>query len=863
MSNWKRLGLSVVCVVILSHMCLAIEPYSPKFTDAVNEPWRWRNFPELNGLGLRCLIEGPTGHMWFGTDEGIHVYKGLDWTVWGEQHGLVGTPVHALCKAENGVVYAGTEKGISRFEKGKWTTVFPPEGDVHWPVTNLTLGSDQSIWASTRWGALRLDGQKAWVYSSAKMVDALKLIAPYVTGIAVDEHAVVHKKWESQIGVLVGEAGADDLGELVVYGVAENGPAAQVGVQVGDRILSVDGITSDVDMVSALEGPMDSRVLLTVRPQGQSKPVKYNMRRVHQVAGVYPHFNVYDIFESAEGTLWMGLFEGDIVHHNPNKRGKQAWQRFTQADGLNLGEEPRIGQTKEGTILTISNTSQGGVNTFNGKQWKSVSMSLLGGSDIHSSIIQGKDGTTWIGGNTLFALRKGVWTAYARQLADGTQLPLPSHRMRLFQSSDGALWMAGLGQAAARLDYNSDRWQTFDGLIYQCQTPNDDQWFLSDSDSVVRFDGTSWVQYTTQDGVIDQPLSVHTSREGLVWVIGSEQNKAAVSWFDGKKWTQKTFPHISWAFDRRAFLEASNGDIWLAGAVDMVAEENQVGGIVRFRNGQWDVYNSFATPAFAYGIGESKGGVIWFVGQGVYLFDQGTWLRVAQPRNLAKFWTDAIWSSPDGELWIGSRSYGVFHFDGETWQRYDMYDGLAENGVSGLNQGPDGTLWATTSMGVSRFDGRQWKTQALPQAVTAILGGGLHIDRHNTVWLNQTEGGWDRRAWPSEIGTTKSKFDMRTVRYRLDKAPPETQVTLFTDRVSMPGNTVFAWKGRDPWQDTPQDQLEFSWRIDNSPWSHFTQSRYQLLEGLSNGKRVFEVRARDRELNIDATPARVEFTVGP
>jgi hypothetical protein len=77
------------------------------------------------------------------------------------------------------------------------------------------------------------------------------------------------------------------------------------------------------------------------------------------------------------------------------------------------------------------------------------------------------------------------------------------------------------------------------------------------------------------------------------------------------------------------------------------------------------------------------------------------------------------------------------------------------------------------------------------------------------------------------------------------------------------GPKGLAWKGRDPWKDTDQDLLEFSWRIDKGSWTAFTAGHYQLFESLSNGKKVFEVRARDRDLNIDPTPARVEFTVGP
>jgi ligand-binding sensor domain-containing protein len=200
------------------------------------------------------LIEGTQGQTWFGTDEAVRVYNGLDWTVWNGTHGLVGAPVNALCSTGDGIIYAGTQHGISRFEKGKWTQIFPPEGNVFWRVTNLALGSDQSLWASTPMGALRLSKQKTHLYSSAKIIDALKVIAPYVEGIEVDEHAIVRKDWVSRIGVSVTEAGSEDETELVIYQMAEKGPAARAGLRVGDRILSVDGATSGLSLASVLGG---------------------------------------------------------------------------------------------------------------------------------------------------------------------------------------------------------------------------------------------------------------------------------------------------------------------------------------------------------------------------------------------------------------------------------------------------------------------------------------------------------------------------------------------------------------------------------------------------------------------------------
>ena len=861
MSKLHQYCVVVGVIIVFCQASLAVEPYVPKFGDPVNEAWRWRGFPELNGLGLRCITEGPSNQIWFGTDEGVHVYNGLTWTVWGEQHGLWGAPVYALCTSSDGRIYAGTERGISTFKAGVWQRVFPRKGNFHWPITNLMVAQDESVWASTPFGALHLSDKKSKLYTSAQIGKAMKILFPSLEIQIVGHEAITEKPWPSHSGIITMEASDEEGVELVVYGVAPNSPAAKAGLKIGDRILSIDGATIGVDLASALVGTANTRVVLTIRPFGKTEPKVLSFLRSQQVSGGFQHFNVHDVFESADGGIWMGLFEGDIVKFTSNK-GTQSWKRFTEADGLQLGEEPRIGQSSDGKIITISNTALGGVNFYDGKGWTSVGMSGLGASDIQSSILQSQDGTIWIGGNSLVAFKQGKWRVYTKRLDNGEILPIPDHRMRILQSSDGALWVAGLGQYAARLDYTVDRWKTFENLIFQAHNPNGTQWFLGVDGGVVQFDGQTWLQYGQSDGVIDAPMGLYVTRDGNVWVLGSEKSQAAVSVFDGQTWSTKVFPQISWAFDRRAFLEAANGDIWLGGSVDMVSSENQFGGIVRFKDGKWDVFVPPEAPPFAYGIGESKDGTIWFIGQGMHLFFNGAWLRAAEPRPLAKFWTDAVWSSKKTGLWVGSRSYGVFNYDGSQWHQYTLHEGLADNRIYSLNESANGSIWATTPLGVSRFDAGHWKTQALPAAVTPIALNGLRMGANNALWLTQVGGAWYRRAWPSEFPPVPSEFVLRTVRYQPDNTAPETQITLSAQNISSPGNTVFAWKGQDPWQDTQPEDLEYSWRIDGSNWTPFGRYTFQLLEGLTNGKRRFEVRARDRDLNIDPTPALVEFTVG-
>jgi len=91
--------------------------------------------------------------------------------------------------------------------------------------------------------------------------------------------------------------------------------------------------------------------------------------------------------------------------------------------------------------------------------------------------------------------------------------------------------------------------------------------------------------------------------------------------------------------------------------------------------------------------------------------------------------------------------------------------------------------------------------------------------------------------------------------------PPETKLKVAFDRISQPGNTLIAWEGSDPWEQTPAKRIEFSHRLDGGEWSPFKAETQVMLLGLATGKHTFEVRARDLDFNLEPTPAHFQFVV--
>ena len=151
---------------------LASESFQPTLDDPLMEPWRWRVFPELSGLGLQCIAEGKDQTMWFGAAEGAWSYDGMQWTGYGAKEGLPGS-VDTLCASADGSVYAGGVWGLSHFQKDKWKRVLPLEKQSFGAIKQLTMGRDGTLWAATSWGVLRHKGSDWVLYTGMEGATAM------------------------------------------------------------------------------------------------------------------------------------------------------------------------------------------------------------------------------------------------------------------------------------------------------------------------------------------------------------------------------------------------------------------------------------------------------------------------------------------------------------------------------------------------------------------------------------------------------------------------------------------------------------------------------------------------------------------
>jgi C4-dicarboxylate-specific signal transduction histidine kinase/ligand-binding sensor domain-containing protein len=879
----RRLVGLLLAVYTLVGLCASpaqsVRPYQPTKLDPVADPWRWQQFPKLRGLGLQCMAQAVDSTMWFGTEEGVWSYDGVRWTAYGPEACLLRGTVMAICAASGGGVYAASASGISQFRAGEWGPVFIPGGDLHWPTYDLEQGPDGTLWAGTAWGLLRINQDDRTLFAMQEMVPILAELSSGVRIQAVSD------------SLLPGRTGTFGhafytCGDLLLYNIGGwfGSREMRVGkvpravcvrasedkqhtprLQSGDVVLHLEG---NRPLLTDLAGDTEEQVTLIVERESEAEQVAVQAQGRGWRA-IAARFAVYDVCLAPDGGMWLALADGDLVQCGIRWTDPRSWTRHGAEHGLRIGLLPRVLQDREGRVWAASDEKTAGLNLLDRGLWTHTDLRGVGGNPINGSLLETSDGTVWISGyNVMHAYTEGALRIY---MHGSIPISLGGRITNLLETSDGAIWMMVEGKEAIRFDPTGRRWDSYDGLLFQCETESGEQWFLSaDNGAVSRRDG-KWRRYGTEDGLMDAPIRLINGPGGVLWAAGSHRSVASTGRFqpgaDGSvtgRWRIETHPRLAWGIDARAIHVAADSSIWF-GAPNGRPGEGRQAGLIQYvpsgrpgsGTGRWVKHAPPHAPPRCYGIGETPDGGIWGGVIGLNRFDGTVWHEISEPPELTVPFIQWICTGRDGRMWVGTQLYGILTYERGTWTRYDQRQGLPGNAIRSIMEAADGTVWAATTEGIARFDGITWTSGVLPPKFTHVR---LSEAQDGSVWIsgNESSAGWAYRGMP---GNTRFTFGINTHRYVPDRLAPDVQISVSPESVSQPGNTTITWEGVDPW--APADRLLYSHRLDGSPWSQYASDTSVTLLALPDGHHRFEVRARDLDFNVDPTPAAVTFTVLP
>lgn len=190
-----------------------------------------------------------------------------------------------------------------------------------------------------------------------------------------------------------------------------------------------------------------------------------------------------------------------------------------------------------------------------------------------------------------------------------------------------------------------------------------------------------------------------------------------------------------------------------------------------------------------------------------------------------------------GRVWVAGGDL-VQEFDGRSWTEVRSRFERIHSAI----QSRDGAVWIAAASGLHRFREGVWMHHGVEEGLPSAVVYDVLEDSLGRIWAGTARGVARYREWS-------------------DLDPPRTTIR----RDVQPGNSEdvesFTWSGQDRWKVTPTHRLLYASRLDQGPWSPVSGEVSRRFQRLSAGVHRFEVRAMDRNWNLERLPAELEFEV--
>lgn len=587
--------------------------------------------------------------------------------------------------------------------------------------------------------------------------------------------------------------------------------------------------------------------------------------------------NISDVFEVSSGQLWMAITyqledeKGDIMMFSEQEITSEKptnYNLFSKYYDVQLGYEQKILRTSKGDIWIINKSNRLPAIRYKNYRWEPVPYGQQFGDDEYSeSILETKDGNLWLSGiGNLYTMEpNGNWTKYSSQT-----LNIPQGHIVLHTGNNTDLWVLGYQSEVYRVDLSDTKWKTYKGLNYQCSETDGTSWFLNINGDAIVNENEGWKKYSRKHGMMNGAVSLFSSSKDVIWAIGSENKQACAGYLKDGKWTNIIFDSLSWGVDYRAIFEAKDGSIWVGGSTDVFLELGQTGGLVQIVNPYSSdrklVYHRARTKGLnqlnAYGISQTKDGNIWIGGTALCQFDGSKWSYM-QKADLNDYVND-VQSDRNDLLYVASRQHGLYIQETDGWKNFSVQNGLISNNIISIAAKDSTEIWLGTDRGFSFYNGDFWINNTFPEALTlSYEGGSVHLGNQKEIWISRSLREWKRRVYTGKKPNQNVRDKFVTHRFVKDSIAPETTIKIFSKEVDNAGNTTIFWGGKHFFNKTNASELLYSYRLNDEDWSAFTEKNNHTFTGLDDDTYRFQVRAMDKEGNVDRTPATATFIVQP
>ena len=655
-----RCVLLILAVTFANVLSRGAAPFEPVRGNPLLEKWRWTHITEMDGKGFACMTENKDG-LWFGTLKGVVFYDGRKWTNYTSNDGLFFAQVSSLSATRDGTIWAGAAAAVSNnlcyLSDGKWHSIL---GGNSVPVAaaDIVEAADGSIWTTLVYSPsstnylfsttnqsviLRFktntitlfgdpDSPLAKAIPEARFVALPSQLAREAWAFVFEDrdgrlwfapdHGGILACWDPRKGSMdatnAWQTCEDGKGFAIRYNpVLMQRNDGRMLLGFGDGAKDLWGLDSksnrwsvelpDIGRVDCMQETRDGTLLVSSHGDIWERQRKSWHSFEAGTLGLSP--GTLQIFEAANGDLWLGTFngnvfrvdytdrrwisydglnfqgndvsgaewflhvDGSVVCHNGKK-----WTRFDSNDGV-IGHPVALHCAKDGTVW-VAGSHEGVAATayFENGQWHRQPHPDLSWTVDYRSVLEKLDGSLWFGANSEpvpgRSFNGGI--ACFNKSAPGTNQwsrlyspQVPKAVCGMTQLPDGRIYYGGWCVAEQRKDswvILTNMWGLESYWIDAvAASPAGDLWAAHGGMGVFwRHDGI-WKKFDATSGLADLMVStLLCAQDGTVWA-GTPKG---ISHFDGRSWTPRPFATEAIAIDREGgtLRESRDGRVWVNSA---------------------------------------------------------------------------------------------------------------------------------------------------------------------------------------------------------------------------------------------------------------------------------------------------------
>jgi len=536
--------LTIIALFLCSGFLAASQPYSPKVIKPLSESWRWKNFPELEGKGVRQIAESKNQTVWVSCNEGVLEYDGFSWKQHRELDTLINAPAEQLLSTSEGHIFVTSSTGIFKYDGEKWHTFFDIPDQLPFTFHHISQLRDQSIIACSDWGITHFREGRIIFYTSAAKQEQLKnsftglqwVILPEVvlssSGSFLNASDVMLANDGSMWFALTIEA---EMGTLLKFDPSSVD---------GEEILDYEAFTSEEGfkmgeqqkMLQAQNGKI--WIINSTSNKGVFTYDGAQWETIYLNNKFGGDQYMVSIIESEDGTIWIGSMARVFAFKNGR------WQAYRAPSYPVPANRIILQNSKAGHIWVAGYKSKVLLLDYSTDQYLSYD-----GLSFQCEVTSDEQWFLEVD-NRVVRRRGNEWIAY--DTSDG----LMDAPVKLIHTSRGQVWVAGShnGVAATAL-FRNGKWEkhihrnlswSFDyRSVFEAQDGT--LWFGSAVDAELA-DGfysgilelpdptdenLDWIHHRFNENGLNQASNygIGQSKDGRIWIGGTK-----LMYYDGQQW---------------------------------------------------------------------------------------------------------------------------------------------------------------------------------------------------------------------------------------------------------------------------------------------------------------------------------------